>query len=77
MISSIVSSIWLIVLVYENRNYPLLLSSLKFLNTETHLLDVFMGSELSFNLAAAADYTFALDHVTFKNDATRLWKEDS
>ena len=74
-ISSIVSPIWLIVLVYENRIYPLLF--LNFDGIKTHLLDVFMGRELSFNLAAVVNYTFAFDHVTLKNDATRLSKEDS
>ena len=64
VISGIVSPIWLIVLVYENRIYPLL--SLNFHNIKTHLLDVFMGRELSLNLAAVVNYTFALDHVTLK-----------
>lgn len=48
-ISSIVSPIWLIVLVYENRIYPLL--SLNFRDITAHLMDVFTGTELSFNLA--------------------------
>lgn len=74
-ISSIVSPIWLIVLVYENRIYPLM--SLNFRDIKTHLLDVFMGREPSFNLAGVVNYTFAFDHVTLKNDATRLSKEDS
>ena len=64
VISSIVSPIWLIVLVYENRIYPLL--SLNFHNIKTHLLDVFMGRELAFNLVAVVNYTFPLDHVTLK-----------
>ena len=75
-ISSIVSPIWLIVLVYENRVYPLLLS-LNFGDIKTHVLDVFMGRELSFNLSAVVNYTFAFDHVTFKNHEKRLRKEDS
>lgn len=73
VISSIVSPIWLIVLVYENRIYPLL--SLNFRDIKTHLLDVFMGREL--NLAPVVNYTFAFDHVTFKNHEKRLQKEDS
>ena len=75
-ISSIVSPIWLIVLIYENRVYPQLLS-LNFGDIKTHLLDVFMGRELSFNLDAVVNYTFAFDHVTFKNHEKRLRKEDS
>lgn len=75
-ISSIVCPVWLIVLVYENRIYLLLLS-LNFRDIKTHLLDVFMGRELSFNLAAVVNYTFAFDHVTFKNHVKRLRKEDS
>lgn len=72
-ISSIVSPIWLIVLVYENRIYPLL--PLNFRDIKTHLLDVFMGRKL--NLAAVVNYTFSFDHVTFKNYEKRLQKEDS
>ena len=51
--------------------------SLNFRDIKTRLLDVFMGRELSFNLAAVVNYTFSFDHVTLKNDATRLSKEDS
>ena len=51
--------------------------SLNFRDIKTHLLDVFMGREPSFNLAGVVNYTFAFDHVTLKNDATRLSKEDS
>lgn len=75
-ISSIVCPVWLIVLVYEIRIYLLLLS-LNFRDIKTYLLDVFMGRELSFNLAAVVNYTFAFDHVTFKNHEKRLRKEDS
>ena len=51
--------------------------SLNFRDIKTYLLDVFMGRELSFNLAAVINYTFAFDHVTFKNNEKRLRKEDS